>query len=69
LKIIYPPIAIKSQLSHYSTQTNTPVKLWELGIERMLSNDPDIGEARSTNAGYDIAKKVAQKRWVKIPMK
>lgn len=28
----------------------------ELGIERVLTNDPDIGEARLTNAGYDIAK-------------
>ncbi len=27
-----------------------------LGLERVFTNYPNIGEARPTNAGYDIAK-------------
>ncbi|TKJ44005.1 urocanate hydratase [candidate division TA06 bacterium B3_TA06] len=38
-------------------------------IERVLTNDPGIGVARHADAGYDIAKKVAKEKGVKIPMK
>ncbi|TET22205.1 MAG: hypothetical protein E3J71_06715 [Candidatus Stahlbacteria bacterium] len=40
-----------------------------LGIERVLTNDPGIGVARHVDTGYEIAKKVAKKHRVKIPMK
>jgi len=38
-------------------------------IERVLTNDPGIGIARHADAGYDLAKKVAKDKGVKIPMK
>jgi len=38
-------------------------------IERVLTNDPGIGIARHADAGYEIAKKVAKEKGVKIPMK
>lgn len=38
-------------------------------IERVLTNDPGIGVARHADAGYEIAKKVAKEKGVKIPMK
>ncbi|TET23969.1 MAG: urocanate hydratase [Candidatus Stahlbacteria bacterium] len=38
-------------------------------IERVLTNDPGIGIARHYDAGYDIAKKVAKEKGVKIPMR
>lgn len=37
-------------------------------IERVLTNDPGIGVARHADAGYEIAKKVAKKNKIKIPM-
>lgn len=37
-------------------------------IERVLSNDPGMGILRHVDAGYDIAKQVAKKKKVKIPM-
>lgn len=38
-------------------------------VKRVLTNDPGIGVARHTDAGYEIAKKVARKKGVKIPIK
>jgi len=38
-------------------------------IERVLTNDPGIGIARHADAGYEIAKKVAKEKGVKIPMR
>lgn len=38
-------------------------------IERVLTNDPGIGVARHADAGYEIAKKVAKKNKIKIPIK
>lgn len=38
-------------------------------IERVLTNDPGIGIARHYDAGYEIAKKVAKQKGIKIPMK
>ncbi len=37
-------------------------------VERCLTNDPGIGVARHADAGYFLARKVAQERHVKIPM-
>jgi urocanate hydratase len=37
-------------------------------IERVLTNDPGIGVARHADAGYELAKKVAKKNKIKIPM-
>jgi urocanate hydratase len=37
-------------------------------IERVLTNDPGMGILRHVDAGYDIAKKVARNKKVKIPM-
>jgi urocanate hydratase len=37
-------------------------------LERVLTNDPGIGVARHVDAGYDLARKVAQEKGVKIPM-
>jgi urocanate hydratase len=37
-------------------------------IERVLTNDPGMGILRHVDAGYDIAKQVAKKKKVKIPM-
>jgi urocanate hydratase len=37
-------------------------------IERVLTNDPGMGILRHVDAGYDIAKQVARKKKVKIPM-
>ncbi|MDO9068562.1 MAG: urocanate hydratase, partial [Deltaproteobacteria bacterium] len=37
-------------------------------IERVLTNDPGMGILRHVDAGYDIAKKVAKQKKVKIPM-
>jgi urocanate hydratase len=37
-------------------------------LERVLTNDPGIGIARHVDAGYEIAKQVARKKGVKIPM-
>lgn len=37
-------------------------------IERVLTNDPGIGVARHVDAGYEIAKKTANKHHIKIPM-
>jgi urocanate hydratase len=34
----------------------------------MLTNEPGIGVARHGDAGYDLARKVAKKKGVKIPM-
>jgi len=38
-------------------------------IERVLTNDPGIGIARHADAGYEIAKKVAKQKGIKIPMR
>jgi len=38
-------------------------------IERVLTNDPLMGVLRHYDAGYDIAKKFAKKKGIKIPMK
>jgi len=38
-------------------------------IERVLTNDPGIGVARHVDAGYEEAKRFAEKKGVKIPMK
>jgi urocanate hydratase len=37
-------------------------------LERVLTNDPGIGVARHADAGYDLAREVARKEGVKIPM-
>ncbi len=37
-------------------------------LERVLTNDPGIGVARHVDAGYDLARKVAKEKDVKIPM-
>lgn len=37
-------------------------------LERVLTNDPGIGIARHTDAGYEIAKKTAEEKGIKIPM-
>jgi urocanate hydratase len=37
-------------------------------IERVLTNDPGMGILRHVDAGYDIARQVARKKKVKIPM-
>jgi urocanate hydratase len=37
-------------------------------IERVLTNDPGMGILRHVDAGYDIARQVAKKKKVKIPM-
>jgi len=38
-------------------------------IERVLTNDPGIGVARHVDAGYEEAKRFAEKTGVKVPMK
>jgi urocanate hydratase len=38
-------------------------------IERVLTNDPGIGVARHVDAGYDEAKRFADKTGVKVPMR
>jgi len=38
-------------------------------IERVLTNDPGLGVVRHADAGYDIAKKIAKKQGIKIPIK
>ncbi|MRR10295.1 urocanate hydratase, partial [bacterium] len=37
-------------------------------IERVLTNDPGMGILRHVDAGYDIARRVAKAKKVKIPM-
>jgi urocanate hydratase len=37
-------------------------------LERVLTNDPGIGVARHADAGYDLAKKVASEKGVRVPM-
>ena len=37
-------------------------------INRVLTNDPGIGVARHADAGYDLAKNVAIKKGLKIPL-
>ncbi|MGH7497026.1 MAG: urocanate hydratase [bacterium] len=37
-------------------------------LERVLTNDPGIGVARHVDAGYELARRVARERSVKIPM-
>jgi len=37
-------------------------------IERVLTNDPGMGILRHADAGYELAKKVAKAKKVKIPM-
>jgi urocanate hydratase len=38
-------------------------------LNRVLTNDPGMGVIRHVDAGYEIAKKVAEKRNVRIPMR
>ncbi|WP_404331956.1 urocanate hydratase [Mesobacillus maritimus] len=40
----------------------------EARIERVLTTDPGMGVVRHVDAGYEIAKKTARERGVKIPM-
>jgi urocanate hydratase len=37
-------------------------------LERVLTNDPGIGVARHADAGYELAKKVAKEKGVRVPM-
>jgi urocanate hydratase len=37
-------------------------------LERVLTNDPGIGVARHADAGYDLARKVAKEKGVRVPM-
>lgn len=37
-------------------------------LERVLTNDPGIGVARHADAGYDLARKTAKEKGVRIPM-
>jgi urocanate hydratase len=37
-------------------------------LERVLTNDPGIGVARHADAGYEIARKMAKEKGVKIPI-
>jgi urocanate hydratase len=37
-------------------------------LERSLTNDPGIGVARHADAGYELARRIARDRQVKIPM-
>jgi urocanate hydratase len=37
-------------------------------IERVLTNDPGMGVIRHADAGYDEAKRFAERAGVKIPM-
>jgi urocanate hydratase len=37
-------------------------------IARVLNNDPGIGVARHVDAGYDIAKKTAREKGIRVPM-
>jgi len=37
-------------------------------LERVLTNDPGIGVARHADAGYELARKVAKEKGVKVPM-
>jgi urocanate hydratase len=37
-------------------------------LERVLTNDPGIGIARHVDAGYDLARKVAKEKGVRVPM-
>jgi urocanate hydratase len=37
-------------------------------LERVLTNDPGIGVARHADAGYEIARKVAKEKGVRVPM-
>jgi urocanate hydratase len=39
-----------------------------LRLERVLTNDPGTGVVRHADAGYDIARRVAAERGVRIPM-
>jgi urocanate hydratase len=38
-------------------------------LARVLTNDPGMGVIRHVDAGYDLAKQVAQERGVRIPMR
>jgi urocanate hydratase len=38
-------------------------------LARVLTNDPGMGVIRPVDAGYDLAKQVAQERGVRIPMR
>jgi urocanate hydratase len=37
-------------------------------LERVLTNDPATGVIRHVDAGYDIARRVASERGVRVPM-
>ena len=38
-------------------------------IERVLTNDPGMGVIRHADAGYDLARQVAEQRGVRVPMR
>jgi len=42
--------------------------LAEKKIRRVLTNDPGIGVVRHADAGYDIAKRVAKEKGIRMPM-
>ena len=50
-----------------SVADGTPLAAQKL--ERVLTNDPATGVIRHTDAGYDIAARVAEERGVRIPMR
>jgi len=50
-----------------SVADGTPLAAQKL--ERVLTNDPATGVIRHTDAGYDIAARVAEERSVRIPMR
>ena len=37
-------------------------------IERVLTNDPGIGVARHADAGYELAREIAKREGIQIPM-
>ena len=37
-------------------------------IERVLTNDPGIGVARHADAGYELAREIAKREGIHIPM-
>ena len=37
-------------------------------ISRVLTNDPGIGVARHADAGYELAREIAKREGIQIPM-
>jgi urocanate hydratase len=40
----------------------------ELRLDRVLTNDPGTGVMRHADAGYDLARRVARDRGIRLPM-